>query len=204
MNGIQKILAIILGVLIILTGLYCVFTPGMTYSTIGYVVGFSMLMDGVAMFIFWWQARKEGYAQGIHLVSAILSFVCGLLVLNSAILQLGIDLFIIYYIAIWLIVTGCIVIYRGYQINKFHQNHKAIKAGSRWYIFVLLGIIMIVLGALSIYNPDVMANTIGIFIGLGVMITGADLITIATTPVEEITVEITTNEGKTKEPRNEA
>ena len=49
---------------------------------------------------------------------------------------------------------------------------------------VIFGILLCVFGVLCIIKPLVMASTIGLFIGLGIISAGANMITIATTPME--------------------
>ena len=96
MKSFAKVLSVIMGIFMIIAGLYCLFTPGAAYLNIGYVVGLSMVFDAVGRFVNWHQAKKDGAADGWMLVGAILSAVFGFFVLNSTILQLGIDAFIVY------------------------------------------------------------------------------------------------------------
>ena len=127
MRMVAKILGIVLGVITIILGLYCLFTPGMAYLSLGYCVGFAMVMDSITEICFWWVAKSEGKADGWILAGAILSLVFGFFVLNSALLRLSIDIFIAYYVAIWLIIRGGIVIARAFQLRKYHHDYNTIK-----------------------------------------------------------------------------
>ena len=60
----RKVLTIILGIVMVLTGIYCIFTPAATYMTLGWVIGFSMLLDAVGKICAWAEARKFGMAVG--------------------------------------------------------------------------------------------------------------------------------------------
>ena len=184
MKGFAKVLSIIIGIIMIACGFYCLFNPGLTYLSVGYVVGLSMIIDAVGRFINWREEKKAGVADGWMLVGAILSAVLGFFVLNSAALQLGIDAFIVYYIAVWLLCYGIIVIVRAWQFRKLHKNLDTKMLGTHWFITLILGILLCVFGVLSMIKPLVMASTIGLFIGLGIISAGADMITLATTPVK--------------------
>ena len=177
-----KVLAVILGIFMIIGGLYCLFSPGLTYLTIGYVVGMCMVIDAVGGFINWHEAKKSGEADGWMLTSAILSAVFGFFVLNDSVLQLGIDVFIVYYIAIWLVCRGVVVIVHAFKIRRLHKNWNTKKLGTQWYLPLCLGILLCVFGILSMFNPAVLASTIGVFISLGIISAGANMITVATTP----------------------
>ena len=182
MKTFAKVLSVIAGILMIIGGLYCLFNPGATYLSIGYVVGFSMIMDAVGAFAVWHQARKVGFADGWMLTSAILSAVLGFFVLNSAVLQLGIDAFIVYYIAAWLVIHGIVVIVGAWRIRRMHKDWNTKMLGTHWYAPLLIGILLCVFGVLSFLKPVLLASTIGVFIGLGIISAGANMITLATLP----------------------
>ena len=185
MGTVSKVLLIIFGVLMISSGLYCLFMPGLTYLTVGYVVGLSMVFDAAGGFVIWWQQRKvEGQGNGWILTGAILSAVFGFFVLNNAALQLSLDVFIVYYIAIWLLLHGIIVMIRSSKLRQLRNDAETEAIGRRWYIPFCLGILLCVFGILSLLNPAIIAATIGIFIGLGILSAGANMITLAVTPVK--------------------
>ena len=185
MSKFSKFLTLILGIFIVICGFYCLFTPDDTYLMLGYVVGISMVLDAIGGFIIWGAAKKAGIADGWMLIGAILSAVFGFFILNDEALQLSIDAFIAYYIAIWLVVRGIFVITRAWSIRRVHKNWNTMILGTRWYLPLCIGILMCLFGVLCCYKPLVMASTIGIFIGLGVISIGANLIAIATTPIEK-------------------
>ncbi len=182
MSKFVKVLSVIFGIFMIVGGLICMFTPGITYLMIGYVVGLSMIFDSIGRFINWGNAKKEGLADGWMLTGAILSAVFGFFILNSYILQLGIDAFIIYYIAIWLICDGIIDIIRGWKIRRLHKIYDTKVLGTSWYLPFCVGILMVIFGIFCCIYPIIMAATIGVIIGISIVIAGASIITFVTTP----------------------
>ena len=180
MKKAAKVLYVIFGILIIIGGIYCVFNPGLTYSTIGYVVGLSMVCDAIVRFVDWSQMRKVGAADGWMLAGAILSIVFGFYILNNAALQLGIDAFLAYFIAAWLFIQGIITMVRAGKLHKVNRAFKVV--GNRWYLPMLWGLLMSLFGILCMFKPLIMVSTVGVFIGLGIISVGANMITLATMP----------------------
>ena len=175
-----RVFSVILGVLMIVGGLFCSFTPGLTYLTLGWLVGFSMIFDAIGRFVGWWRARKVGEADGWMLVGAILSAVFGFFVVNNAALQLGVNVFIAYYAAIWLLIRGIIVICIAWKIRRLHKEWDTKMLGTHWYLPLIIGILTTLFGILSLMNPVIIAAGIGVFIGLGIISSGANMITQAT------------------------
>ena len=181
MKTIGRILAVILGVMVIISGFYCLFSPNITYLMIGYMVGIAMILDSIGSFATWGQEKKEGTADGWMLACAILSAVLGFFVLNDAILQLSIDAFLAYYIAAWLVLRGIMSIVRAFKIRKLHKNWDTKVLGTHWYLPLCIGILTCAFGILCMFKPLIVTTTVGIFISLGVISAGANLITVATT-----------------------
>ena len=182
MSKVAKVFLVIFGILMIAGGISCLFTPVSMSMLLGYVVGLSMLFDAVSRFICWWQEKKNGFADGWMLTGAILSAVFGFFILNSAALQFGIDVFIVYYVACWLLLRGIIAIIQAFRMRRLHKSMDTILLGTRWYIPLCMGILACIFGILCLFKPLIMASVIGVFIGLGIIFAGADMITIATTP----------------------
>ena len=182
MKTFVKVLSVIFGILLVACGIYCMFTPITTSLVMGCVIGLTMVIDSIGRFVNWGEAKKEGVADGWMLTGAILSALFGFFILNSAILQVGIDAFIIYYIAIWLVLNGIIGIVRAFKIRGLHKALDTKVLGTKWYLHLITGILVLIFGILCLFNPVIVASIIGIFIGLGIIFTGASLITLATTP----------------------
>ena len=96
MKTFGKVMLIIFGfgVIMIIGGIICLFSPQDTYMVLGYVVGVSMIFDAIGGFFEYGAARGVVKGSGWILASAITSLVFGFFVINSEALQLGIDVFI--------------------------------------------------------------------------------------------------------------
>jgi uncharacterized membrane protein HdeD (DUF308 family) len=107
-----KIVSVILGILMIASGIYCLATPGITFLAVGWIIGFNMIADAIGNIITWKDRKDEGMADGWTLAGAIVSLIFGIVLLGSNAMQLSVDLFVAYMAAIWLIVIGILQIVR--------------------------------------------------------------------------------------------
>ena len=175
----NRIITLILGIIMVITGVYCLFTPAITYMTIGYIVGFDMVIDSIGGILLWRDRKKEGTADKWALAGAIASLVFGVVLLVSTAAQLIVDMVIVYLAAIWLIVLGII---RIILASKLHKVRKALDAqilGRRWLPIMIVGILLVVCGVMSLFNPSGLIIALGINFGLNIIVAGANLITVA-------------------------
>ena len=180
-----RVLSIIISVLMILCGIYCLFQPTATYMSIaGWFIGLTMLLDGCGLFCVWWEDRKYGLADGWTLMGAIVSVVLGIIVLCSGALQLGIDLFLIYFVSIWLIATGIFAIVRLVKVHNVVKHVPTTRLNNYCFTGIIIGGLMCLFGVIGCFNPQFMAASLGVFIGLSMIFSGASILTIATTPTE--------------------
>lgn len=179
-----KVVSVILGVLMIIGGLYCLFNPALTYLGIGYVIGVVMLLDAITRIHAWWQYRKTGDADGWMLAGGIFSLVFGLILIVDAAAQLSVDVFIAYMVGIWILVRALITIIRAFRARRFHKDFDTNFVGKNWWIRALIGVLMCIFAILSLMNPAVIMTAIGTFIGLGIILAGCETVTIALTPKE--------------------
>ena len=186
MSKASKILLVIGGVLMIACGVYCLFTPISTYAVVGYVVGVMMIFYGACQFWNWFELRKTPFVDFWTLLGAIASIVLGCMVVGNGQIQFGVDVFLVYYAAIWLMIQGVVVINGSTKVKKFHDVLATQELGAKWWLLLILGILMIAFGALCCYKPLIMASTLGILLGLGIIATGSSMIAIARMPIPDI------------------
>ena len=184
MKVVGKILTFICGVYMIGAGCYCMFYPQYTYLAVGIIFGISMVLDAIATFALWWDTKDTPVGSIWTLIGSIISMVLGFYVINNTALQLGIDVFMIYYIAVWLIVRGISAIAVAHKIRKFHKTWNTTQLGVHWYLPLILGILMIVFGCISIAKPGVMATTVGLFMGMGIVAAGINMLDLVFTPLD--------------------
>ena len=177
MKFIRNLLGIILGIATIVLGFYCIFNPAIPFSTLGYMVGVSMLFDGFAEIYIYFQMKQLDMEESVWtLISGILSLVCGFIIIGNAATQVAINIFIAYFAASWIVLRGIISIIIAFKVRSLHKEYNTVFLGSKWWHRLMLGILNIVFGCICFYNPAVMAAYIGIYMGFGIISTGFDMI----------------------------
>jgi len=178
----MKVCSVVLGILMIAAGIYCILNPDITGLAIGYIIGVSMLVDAVGRIHAWFRLKKDGQADGWLLASGILSALFGVVLIVDVAAQLYMDMFIAYIAACWIMVQAIITIIRAFRARKFHKMLDTQYLGKHWWIGLITGILLVAASVLCFVHPGIVITSMGILIGLGVIVAGANLITLATTP----------------------
>lgn len=172
----MKFLMIILGAMMLIGGIYCMFAPIATYSTLSWLIGAAMVIEGIGSALSWNERRKYGLADGWTMVGAIVSIILGVFLLGSFALQFAVDLFIAYLIAIWLVVGGIARIAAAISIRNHQGQMRAGAVPVSWFGLLALGILIAILGVLCIINPTSVMVGVGFMLGLSIVCVGVGII----------------------------
>ena len=176
----RKILSVLFGIMIIVDGVICLALPGLTFLTLGYMIGAGMLLDGIGRIINWYQMDRGTEQSGWVLTSAIISLTLGIILMGSDAMQLVMDAFIVYMAIAWLIALGILRITNALRIRKMRNNIRDFQPdtpfGRNWWIAMIFGILLIVFGIIGMFAPATIIRTIGTLIGIAIIISGANLI----------------------------
>ena len=176
----RKILSVLFGIMIIVDGVICLALPGLTFLTLGYMIGVGMLLDGIGRIVNWYQMERGTEQSGWVLASAIISLTLGIILMGSDAMQLTMDAFIVYMAIAWLITLGILRITHALRIRKMRSNIRDFQPdtpfGRNWWIALIFGILLIVFGIIDMFAPATIIETIGTLIGIAIIISGANLI----------------------------
>lgn len=160
----MTVLFIILGIMMIMCGFSCMFTPLLTFMQTGYFVVILMAAFGIVGIIRAIVDKKFG----VNFAFSILSVILGGVMMafpESLLFAQGVMLIIE---AIWFIALGIVNIRAAIIVKK---------SGSKvWIAELILGILAILVGAYSCFHPMIMALSIGVLIGIFFIETGFTLI----------------------------
>lgn len=176
----KKFLVIFLGCLLVVGGIYCLFTPIQTFLATGYVIGVFILCDAIASIVAWFDVRQYVQISIWYLLGAIVSLVFGILIISKGQLQLAVDLAVIYMIAAWIIVIAISRIVLAIRIKKVNDLLPNAFKNSRWIGLILSGILMIIFACLCAARPDVSSVMLGVFMAWFIIFNGISLITLGT------------------------
>ncbi len=175
----KKVLVILLGIILIVGGIFCLFRPFETFLSTGYVVGVLILCDAVANIVAWFDVKKYVNISGWYLFGAIVSAIFGIAVIVSMKMQLALDLVIVSMVIAWVIFLAISRIVLALRIKKFNDLLPDTFKNSRWISIILSSILMIVFAVICIVRPAVMPLVLGVLIAWTIIFNGVGLITIA-------------------------
>ena len=160
----MSVLFFILGLLLVIGGFSCIFTPLLTFMSLGYYVVILILVIGIVGVI---KSIVEK-SFGLNFVFSILSVLLGVVMLafpGSLLFAEGVMLTMA---AIWYVVMGIVTIVDAIKVTK--------KLGSKlWIPQLIFGILAILIGAYTFFNPMLLAIAQGIQIGVFIIDAGFTL-----------------------------
>ena len=174
-----KVLSIILGILMIICGIYCLTVPELTFLALGWIVAFSMIIDGVINLATWNARKALGFADGWTLLGGVLSLGFGIAVIASETMQLALDITLAYMAGIWILWIGILRLARSVRLRHIHKELHATGIAKHWWLVMISGILLILIGILGLMNPAVAAIAIGTQIGIDILFAGANMIVAA-------------------------
>ena len=164
--NIMSMILSILGILLILLGVCCAFTPLTAFMATGYFIAFVLISAGVAGIITSIYYKIFGW----NLIISILAAALGALAVTRPGGIEAIDNMLAYLLAFWFILRGCISVYLSLKLKK-------LRVSANWILGLIIGVLGIALGVYSLIHPVVPAMTIGLLIALCFIEQGLDVIT---------------------------
>lgn len=160
----MTVLFIILGILMIAGGFSCMFTPLLTFMNAGYFIVIMVTVFGILGII-----RAIRFKRfGVSFVFSILSVILGIaMMIFPASLLLAENMMLII-TAVWFVLMGIVTIVNSVTITR--------KTGSKiWILQLIFGILAVLIGGYSFFQPMVLAVSLGILIGVFFIETGFTL-----------------------------
>lgn len=174
----KKILVILLGIILVAGGVFCLFQPVATFLTTGYVLGVLILCDAVASIVAWIDAKKYVNISGWYLCGAVVSLIFGILVVLNVKMQFAVDMAVIYLVCAWMILAAIVRIVLAVRIKKVNDVLPDTFKNSRWIGLLLVGILMIVFACICMAQPGIMSVLLGVLISCSIIFNGVALITL--------------------------
>lgn len=153
----MRTLTIISGILLILTGVFCFANPGETFLSLAFIIGFSMVVNGVIHAAAYVQGRAGNKKDnnGWIMADAIIAIILGFLVLCN---QIVADVAVPLVFGMWTMFSGILRIVSSSQIDR--ENKK----GNFVWTFAT-GILCVVGGMYAFFNPILAGIAIAILLG---------------------------------------
>lgn len=172
----SRAFGIIIGILTVILGVWCLLTPIDTFGVVGWLITLSLVADGMGKVMVWIDYRKIGVSDTLALVSGILSLALGVVLVCSMTARIAVDVFVAYVMAFWILLGGLVRIARSFRMRDIRRTLGTF-LGSNWALSLATGILMTVIGAFCIANPAIVMVALGWQIGFALVAGGIALIT---------------------------
>lgn len=171
----MKVFNCIFGVLSIFAAIYCIFYPGVTFLNSGWIItillgvwGICSICDYAAKRGKQNKSKNEAVMGALGLVAGIAAAAISVFAMFIPSIHIILDIIILWIFSFWLIIGGIVSIISSY---------KARNSGSKSLIITMIcSILVVIAGIYGIFNLIVVAQTIGLLIGILLMVYGIRLI----------------------------
>ena len=152
-------------ILLIVTGIVCFCSPAGTLSGLSVFLGIMLLLSGIGSIISYCTTRKFVLGAGWILIEGILTSLLGIFALCNTTFVAG-SLPIM--AGMWIIILGIIRIISSFDMKKLMFKG--------WWIDIIWGALLIVLGVLSFFQPIINVIIITVFTGLFLVLSGISML----------------------------
>jgi uncharacterized membrane protein HdeD (DUF308 family) len=151
------------GILAIIFGLLCLLTPGIAVGALVLLFAVYMLVDGVFAIISGIRAARSGESWGLLILEGIVDLAAGAIaVIWPAITLVA----LVWIVAIWAIISGALMLAAAFALNRDY---------GRW-LLALGGIASLVFGIMLIIEPLIGAVVLTLWIGAYALVFGVLLL----------------------------
>lgn len=165
----MRILTIVSGILMVLTGAFCFMNPGQTFLSLAFIVGLVMVINGLIHTLAYFIGRglhNKGDNNGWILTDALITLLLGILILCN---QLVADAAITMVFAVWMFVSGILRIEAATRINKEKKR-------GNFRSTMITGVVTLVVGIFGFINPLVIWMTTAVLLGMFLVMQGINII----------------------------
>ena len=168
----------VLGILLTLSGIFCLFFPVRSSMLIPYMIGIALTATGIGKMLLWTEEKRFYGQNRWSLAGAVISLFFGILLIVSPTLQFSMGTTVIMLIGCWTTIMGILRIVHAFQLRKVTACVDLFgrPASNDWYMALLPGIAMTAVGMLNVFHPSIGLGMIGTLVGVLMLLCGSLLL----------------------------
>ena len=112
----------LLGVMLILSGIFCLFSPVTSSTVIPYMIGIALTATGIGKLMRRADERRFYGQSSWSLAGAVVSLIFGILLMVSPTLQLSMGTTVVVLIGCWITIMGILRIVHAFQLDYDYGN----------------------------------------------------------------------------------
>ena len=161
----------LLGIMLILSGIFCLFSPVSSSTVIPYMIGIALTATGIGKLIRRADERRFYGQSSWSFAGAVVSLIFGILLMVSPTLQLSMGTTVVVLIGCWITIMGILRIVHAFHVDIFGRP-----VSNDWYMALLPGIAMVAVGILNVLHPSIGLGMIGALVGVLMLLCGSTLL----------------------------
>ena len=161
----MRILAVITGIILMLTGIWCFIERGTVFLSIAFVLGCVMVFAGFMSVLVYFFAPGKQSGFGWFLAEGLLTLMLGCVVLSN---QLATDSMAPFFFGMWVMFCGVMRIVASL--------HLVMVKNSSWIVCLALGLISASAGGYAFFNQIAFGITVIILTGIYFLIQGFNVL----------------------------
>ena len=162
----MRILAVITGIVLMLTGIWSIANRGTVFASIAFVLGCVMVFAGLLSILIYFFAPGKQSGFGWFLAEGMITAALGGVVLAN---QLSIDAMILPFFGMWILFCGVMRIVASL--------HLILSKNNSWIFTLFLGLVSAAGGGYAFFNQVLAGISLIIMIGLYFLIQGVNVLT---------------------------
>ena len=164
-NSMTRVLWIIAGILLILSGVTLLLNPEVSLLSMAGMIGFVILLSGIFDLAIYFSFSKSMLGAGWQLLDGILGVIIGFMFLGNNVLVAAV---LPYIFGMWILFSGVSKIVSGFDLKKL--------GFSKWGWIVVLGVLMTGVGVISFCRPVLSAVALSVLLAIGLIAEGVHAI----------------------------
>ena len=161
----MRILTVITGMALMLTGIWCFAERGAVFSNIAFILGCAMVFAGVLSILIYFFAPGKQTGFGWFLAEGIITLILGGVVLSN---QLATDSMVPFFFGMWVLFCGV--------MRAVASLHLIMVKNNSWIVNLALGLISMVAGGYAFFNQIAAGITVIILTGVYFLIQGVNVL----------------------------
>ncbi|MEI0580499.1 HdeD family acid-resistance protein [Brachyspira pilosicoli] len=160
MGKLARVLWLIFGILLIISGVATMFNPVETVLVLAYIIGFLTIFSGISAIFYFFSLRHLANSTLI-LIDGIISTICGIIIISNLTIS---GAFIPYMVSFFVIVRGVVAISSSLELKR--------EGYTKWGLSLFSGLLTLLAGIILAFNPILGAVYVSVILGLGLILYG--------------------------------
>lgn len=163
----MRLLIIVSGIMLVMTGLFCFANPGETFLALAFVLGLAMILSSIIQFVsYWWGRASRKDNNGWIFVESIITLVLGVLVITN---MIAADAAIPMVFGMWVMFSGVLRVVVATMINPINKKSNFIST-------LITGLSCCFGGLYAFLNPYFANLAIAILLGIMFLLQGISML----------------------------